>query len=148
MRRWTRFWALSLAAKGVVLRSLILLPIVALGLRLQGTRRTASALRCASSKVARKSALLTPEETARLVDSASNFLHLTCMPRSMVLCHLLRRDGIPAEMRLGVSKPEGGVFLAHAWVELEGLPLAESAAVRERYAVFPQSETAIRLGPS
>lgn len=147
MSRWTKFRLLTPAARRVVLHSLILLPIVALGLRLQGTKRTASALRRASGKVARKKILLSPVETARLVASASSFLRTTCLPRSMVLCHLLRRDGIPAEMRLGVSKSEGGAFSAHAWVELDGLPLAESTKVRERYAVLPRSAKAIRLGP-
>lgn len=49
-----------------------------------------------------------------------------CLPRAVVLWALLRRHGVDAEVKLGVRKGERG-FEAHAWVEIEGLPLNEAA---------------------
>lgn len=45
-----------------------------------------------------------------------------CLEQSLALCWLLRRNGIAAELRLGVQPRP---FQAHAWVEVDGRPLAE-----------------------
>jgi len=47
---------------------------------------------------------------------------ILCLERSLVLYHKLRRDGVPAALRMGVRAYP---FEAHAWVELEGSPLDE-----------------------
>ncbi len=48
----------------------------------------------------------------------------TCLRQSLALWLLLRRRGIPAELRIGVRK-EGGDLQAHAWVEHQGATLAQ-----------------------
>ena len=45
-----------------------------------------------------------------------------CLEQSLALFVLLRRRGIAAELRLGVQPYP---FTAHAWVELDGVPLNE-----------------------
>jgi len=55
---------------------------------------------------------------ARYVPGAS------CLPRSIALARVLRKKGVPAIVRLGVDTESG--FTAHAWVEIDGAPLAES----------------------
>ena len=63
--------------------------------------------------------------------------HLSCLNRSVVLYHLLRRAGRPVELCIGVTRTvSGGVITrvgrdaphitAHAWLELDGAPYLES----------------------
>jgi len=62
--------------------------------------------------------------TARLVGGAASVspLPTTCLSRSLTLWWILRRQGIASELRIGVSKDDGE-FAAHAWVELDGIPI-------------------------
>jgi hypothetical protein len=44
-----------------------------------------------------------------------------CLARSLVLTRLLAQRGIPAKLVIGVrAAPD---FLAHAWVEYDGVPV-------------------------
>ncbi len=73
---------------------------------------------------------------ARLVNAAARYspFRATCLTRSIVLARLLRRRGAAAEIRIGVLRD--GNSLAHAWVEVNGEPVNETADVAERHAVF------------
>ena len=77
---------------------------------------------------------------ARLVGIASSRvpLRVACLHRSIVLWRLLRRRGIPCELRLGAGT-NGGPFEAHAWVECAGVALNEGAAHLSRYRPFGQA---------
>lgn len=46
-----------------------------------------------------------------------------CLAQSLVLCDLLARRGLAATLIIGVSTEDS--FDAHAWVELDGVPLLE-----------------------
>ncbi|HEX8693177.1 MAG TPA: lasso peptide biosynthesis B2 protein [Longimicrobium sp.] len=47
----------------------------------------------------------------------------TCLYRSVAECLVLRRYGVPAQLRIGVkSEGEGGEIAAHAWVARPGDP--------------------------
>lgn len=59
----------------------------------------------------------------------------TCLSRSLALQWLLRRRGIDGVLRIGVRK-DGGLLDAHAWVEVDGLPVNDLADVARDYAVF------------
>ncbi len=48
----------------------------------------------------------------------------TCLTRTAVLYHLLRRSGIPVEFCIGVRANDGKVE-AHAWMERERVPYME-----------------------
>ena len=49
-----------------------------------------------------------------------------CLRRSLVLTRLLARRGIPGRLVIGArTRPE---FLAHAWVELDGVPMLATDA--------------------
>lgn len=61
---------------------------------------------------------------ARLSRAVHKSLHIgdhrpTCLVNSLILFHLLRKQGDPAELVLGVPDGKADHF-AHAWVELEG----------------------------
>jgi hypothetical protein len=55
-----------------------------------------------------------------------------------VLCRLLRRQGLPATLRIGVAKPDGRLA-AHAWVEHGGVALDDSQDVARRFAAFDRA---------
>jgi len=62
-------------------------------------------------------------------------LNALCLQRSLALLWLLRRNGISAELRIGVQKPEGKL-LAHAWVEVEGKPVNDSPPFLDHFLVL------------
>ena len=64
----------------------------------------------------------------------------SCLRQSLLVWWLLRRKGVPAELRIGVRKQEG--FAAHAWVELAGQPVNDAPDVAERFAPFDDSLSA------
>ena len=79
---------------------------------------------------------------ARLAASAgANTLgEATCLRRALLLHGWLRRRGLQPALLLGLpanaAAPAAGDFSAHAWVELDGVPLLESDA---GYRAFAQS---------
>ena len=57
-----------------------------------------------------------------------------CLEQSLVLFVLLRRRGVPVDLRIGVQPFP---FVAHAWVEWHGLPINESEDFVSTLAPFP-----------
>jgi len=66
----------------------------------------------------------------------------SCLEESLVLAHLLRRQGIEAQLRIGVKK-DAPKFEAHAWVECAGTALNETEALHDHYAPFEAEFTSI-----
>jgi hypothetical protein len=58
-----------------------------------------------------------------------------CLERSLALAALLRRRGIPAELRLGV-RGAGASMEAHAWVEVLGGAINDDPEISNRFAAF------------
>lgn len=136
-RRLRKFHALTPAGRTLVACNLVLLPVVALMLRICGLARTIALLDRREERRGRTAPVLAPREIARLVDAPAALLRIDCLPRSLLLWHALRVRGIESEIRLGVSKRSDGGLSAHAWVEHEGLPLNEGPDVAERFAALP-----------
>ena len=68
---------------------------------------------------------------ARLAASAGHNTmgEATCLRRALLLHGWLRRQGLDPALHLGVpADVAAGTLRAHAWVELEGVPLLESDA--------------------
>ena len=66
------------------------------------------------------------QRTLEAVRTASRYYHrrgLDCLPRSLAIYVLLRRQGVPATLRIGVKRFP---FAAHAWVECLGEVLDDS----------------------
>ena len=59
----------------------------------------------------------------------------TCLVRSVALYGLLRRAGVPAELRIGVGMVRPRLE-AHAWVEVAGQPVNDAGNVAARYTPF------------
>lgn len=75
-------------------------------------------------------------EIARAVATAAAFYpgRAQCLEQSLALYLLLRRRGIPAELRIGVQPFP---FVAHAWVEHDGHAVNEQDDFVTRLATFP-----------
>lgn len=58
-------------------------------------------------------------------------LDTRCLVRSLAVWWVLRQDGLPVDLKIGVSLQDG--FAAHAWVDLFGEPLTDT---RESLAHF------------
>ena len=74
--------------------------------------------------------------------------HHTCLKRAAVLYHLLRRDGNPVELQIGVRRTPAGTLAAHAWLVREGAPYleegSENIAGFTPLARFPEAPVADR----
>jgi hypothetical protein len=82
------------------------------------------------------------ERTARLVAAAGRLglWRGSCLERSLVLCCLLSRRGLPAELRIGV-RVEAGRLAAHAWVEAGGLVVNDHQGERRCFVPFDRPIT-------
>lgn len=59
-----------------------------------------------------------------------------CLEQSLTLWYLLGRRGVASELRIGVRKAEPQTVEAHAWVEIEGVPINDRADIGREYAAF------------
>ena len=55
----------------------------------------------------------------------------TCLRQALLVRFLLRRRGCDAQLCLGVNRVGG--FVAHAWVELDGVALGQKATLAEDF---------------
>jgi hypothetical protein len=125
-------------------RAAILLPLVRWSLRLRGYGKTFSSLQ-RRAQFPTKVTEISPESrqevqsTCRIVRAALRYslAQYTCLEESLTLWFLLRRQEIPACLRIGVRK-ENERFEAHAWVEYSGEALNQDEAVHRHYAAFEQ----------
>lgn len=70
-------------------------------------------------------------EAVRAVDVASSLYwkRTTCLQRAVSLCRLVRKLGANAQLVVGY-RPQP--FTAHAWVEIDGRPIAGAAGYAAR----------------
>ena len=123
----------------MLVRAWLLLSLASPSLRVFGFTRTQDALGSGPRREAGCHDLARARVIARLVQAAANRnpFRPNCLARSIVLAGLLRRQGLAAELRIGVAKP-GGSFAAHAWVEHDGVALAEVDVSRRCYSAFDE----------
>ena len=150
MQRWRRFRRLSGFERGVVLEAVAGLPIAWLGVRFLGLRVSKTALgrtRVApfrNSQFSETDTLNGARRIAHLaaVTSSNLFFRASCLEQSLVLCHMLRRRGMNADLRIGARK-EANRFEAHAWVELDGTVIDSSGAEHSHFVPFEQSKSSM-----
>ncbi|GAC1664460.1 MAG: hypothetical protein NVS9B4_19890 [Candidatus Acidiferrum sp.] len=75
---------------------------------------------------------------ARMVRAAMrhSLTHKTCLEESLTLWWLLASQGISSELRIGVRKEAGHKLEAHAWVEIDAVPLSDSKTMHHHYTAF------------
>src|SRR5262249_33777965 len=125
----------------LVVRAMFLLPVVATSLKTLGLRRTQSWLSGNSLWSVVSSTEQTRANVRRVAQMVAvacrrHPLHSSCLPRTIVLWHLLRRRGIATDVRIGARSNSQGEFQAHAWVEWNGEVLNDVADVGRQYRPF------------
>jgi len=139
--RLRRFKALERTAQTLFLRAMLLLPLGSLSLRWRWFRATQAMLERFPSngsgghdspEISKRAAL-----TAHMVSVADQWglLRFSCLAKSLTLWWLLGRQGIAADLRIGIKK-EKETFTAHAWVERNGMALNEPEEHHRHYAAF------------
>jgi hypothetical protein len=112
------------------------LPLIEATLRLFGYKRTRLWLERRSRQAGMYRAspgdVVAAQDLANLASIAGRHgpVTATCLRQSLLVYWLLRRRGFDPRLRLGVRK-QSGVFDAHAWVELEGIALAQRDLTHE-----------------
>lgn len=105
-----------------VIRSMVVIAAMDVLPRMIGLRRTLRLIGGRSAGVSATEDVI--EATMNSVCTAAAFYprRALCLEQSLALTWLLRRRGVPAELRIGVqARP----FYAHAWVEVDGRALNE-----------------------
>jgi hypothetical protein len=74
-------------------------------------------------------------ESARVVITAAAFYprRAMCLEQSLALFILLRRRGVDAQLKFGIQTLP---FSAHAWVEVDGMPVNEKQDHVEQLVAF------------
>ncbi len=138
----TKLKSLSPIEWQILIASSVLLPLVALSLKLVGFKRTQvfigdpiSIHAKAFSPKPKMPVLARKIARMVLVAAKHGFHRSSCLEKSLVLWWLLKRKGIDAQLRIGVQK-EDSVFAAHAWLELDGKVLIDSEDTVQRYCTM------------
>jgi len=123
---------------------MLLLAMTGISLRLVSFRRIQVLLNpvnlAAGKALSSIEAAAKARQTARIVAAAARHgaYRVNCLPTSLVLRYLLLRQGIQADLRVGVRKADDGRLDAHAWVEHAGQPLIDRFDVGQRFSPFDQ----------
>ncbi len=144
MRRLKKILRLAPAELSVLAQACVGIPIVRLALCFTSVARlqTIEARSRRSFTFSLSRVTVTPEQIARLVRLAGQhgICRATCLEQSLVLRHLLRRRGIDAQIVFGARKT-GPETQAHAWVEVNGVPLNEDDSAHLDFARFEKLKT-------
>ncbi|HEV2521592.1 MAG TPA: lasso peptide biosynthesis B2 protein [Candidatus Acidoferrales bacterium] len=140
---WVRFCKLSGRERRDFFLGLLFLPVVVIWLRVSTFQGVQQALEkwhgtAALTNQRDGARIFTESQSAsRMLDAASRrgVVRGNCLSRSIALCWLLRRRGIPAQLRIGARKI-GNQLEAHAWIEVAGHAINDSDDVQTRYAPF------------
>lgn len=121
-------------------RSLVLLPLAAALLRLQGLgwiQRRTLARPAPPTGVDVSSRLRVATEAAEVVDLAARRgpWRANCLQRSTVLWRELNRRGVDADLRIGVRAGDTSPAM-HAWVEVDGRIVNDRPDVASRFSPF------------
>lgn len=145
MHKWHKWHALTAGEKRILLAMAVLLPAAWVGLRAMGTKKML-AITCRPLVVSRADYTgIAPDRIALLTATAARrcLPPGNCLPQALALCWWLRKNGLDAQIRIGVKTPVQPL-LAHAWVELGGKSLDSTSAA---YSTFQQPLAASRHIP-
>jgi len=147
---WRRFENLSPPSRQLVREAALALLGTWVGLRLVGYARWKRVLiwfmpeAPAHVRLSDGERLGLAQAIARLEESTAQRLPFrsSCLEKSLVLCWLLERRGIEADLRIGGRKEEG-IFEAHAWVELHGAVLNDFTGQHRHFTAFEREPIAM-----
>lgn len=136
--KWEKLKQLTLWELLLLLKAACLLPFIELGLRLFKYKTIQTVLDYGLPvNIFDRSheAVAKARQIANIVRIAAAQIPVvaTCLPQSLVLCRLVQLQGIGCNLRLG-AHVENGNLKAHAWVEVDGVPVNDTEDVRERFS--------------
>jgi len=124
MKRIAKFFALSGPDRALVLRTFV--PLIAMRVAMW-TLPFARVSRISDAmsrpmRADRSRGRPSPERIAWAVEALSRVVPRAsnCLVRALATGIVLKRYGYPSELKIGVMKPAGGRFEAHAWLESGG----------------------------
>lgn len=143
MSRLRKLANLEFSEVVLLINFFMLLPLMALLLKIMGLRRSQQALSVLTTKEITVSIDLNDSliyEAKRLawlisIASSHGLCSTNCLHRSLALWFVLRFRGINSDIRLAVRNPESG-FEAHAWLEINGHVLNDNERNIGRYFQF------------
>ena len=138
MRKWRR---LTWRQRGWLLRAALALALVRVALWVLPFRRVWNRI------TGGRAADVSPPVADADVEMARWAVHAvgrrmpggTCLVRALTLRYLLGRLGVPCQLRIGVARRGANPLAAHAWVEVDGVPLSDGEELNG-YAVLPPLE--------
>jgi hypothetical protein len=136
--RIAKWRTLSAGDKRSLLVAALLLPAFWVGLRVLGLRRWHQFLhRPVADAQDDMKGWSRAKSIGSLVNVAArhSVFPVTCLTKSLVLEWLLRRQGLPAVLRIGVRR-QADVLEAHAWVEFGGMPVNDAPDVACNFLPF------------
>jgi len=124
MKRFRKFLLLTWTERCLLVKAVFLLGLIRLGLWLISFKILWSLL----GRVTRKSAGLKNSDQAPIdrivwaVRAASRYVPKArnCLPQALAIQVLLRQEGFPARLHIGIARGEGEQLEAHSWLECEG----------------------------
>lgn len=142
---------LSWKDRRLLLQSVLLLPLIHLGLiilgyaRLRGWMERSTPRKLITQADLQTASLERARQVAHLVSIAAqhNLYKAGCLRRSLLIWWLLRKEGIQTEIHFGVRMVNGKLE-AHAWVEYNAAVVNDAETIRLRYQplyqVLPRTE--------
>ena len=146
MKQISKFLQLPRTDRRLLVRSALLLSAVQLGLSLLPFQKLRLLLARMTSQrtFSQQRGETSPERVVWAVAVASRYVPgVKCLASALVTQVLLARRGYAAQVRLGISRGEGGQLEAHAWVEDQGKILIGDLKDLSRYLTFPLWEAEI-----
>ena len=130
MSKYSKLRELPWQEKTLLARFIFCLSWVSFSIRFFGYLRTRRSLSRfitqADLHQADTTELVQAQRAAELIAIAGRhgLINATCLRQSVLLEYWLQRQNLAAEIKIGVRKA-GDLFDAHAWVELNGVALAQ-----------------------
>jgi Transglutaminase-like superfamily len=132
MTAMRKFWHLSSAERGLLLKAGMLLAIYRIALWVMPWKRLAVSRPSPGESHTDRSSVEALEWAVRTAHRRVPFA--TCLTQAMALHHLLARAGYESSIHIGVAKTAGRGFEAHAWVECGGVTLLSSPSEVAHYS--------------
>jgi len=143
LKRLRQWRALQPWERHMLVHLFFLLPATWVALRVRGFNkaRSMAELPPLSPKRPELPAMAFAQRCAELtaIAARNGLYRANCLHQSLALSRVLQRHGLPARLKIGVL-PHARPFQAHAWVELDGIPLGQQSVAD--YAAFDRLTTA------
>lgn len=143
MERLRKFFLLSFDDRRLLMRSVVLLTVIKLGLRLLPFRTMRRLLAKATRTGERTGADPSlVEKVVWAVEAVHSHIPVlkNCLSEALAAQVLLARQGHISTLRIGVARSESGELRAHAWIEVDGRVIMGGARSPSCFVALPSLE--------